>query len=92
MRDHTQPEVYRTATLVTDALVNLLNDLRPRITQPEVRASKIMNENMDVLIQILNMPHGGALSPDELAEMVLSHYVFKHKGVYNEEAAATLLA
>jgi hypothetical protein len=46
---------------------------------------------MDNLRTALDMPHGGALSPDELAEMMLTQYVYKRHGHYNEKSAAALV-
>jgi hypothetical protein len=92
MRKHTQAEVDRMADLVRDELVKLLISIGQRSTKSKVLANTIIKENLENLNNILDMPHGGALSPDELAEMVLSQYVYKRQGLYDEEAAAALMA
>lgn len=91
MEKHTEGEVYRMADLVKDELIRLLISLGQSSAKSKVLANVIIKENFENLNSILDMPHGGTLSPDELAEMVLSQYVYQRKGLCNEEAAATTL-
>lgn len=92
MRKHTQVEVHRMAELVRSEMVQILIGLGQRNVKAKVLADLIIRDNEESLRNILDMPHGGTLSPDELAEMMLSQYIYKHHGRDDEEAAAALIA
>lgn len=92
MRKHTQVEVLRMAELVRDEMTEILIGLGQQNTRARALADSIIRDYLGSLRNILDMPYGGTLSPDELAEMMLSQYVYKHHGHNEEEAAAALIA
>ena len=91
MKKHTRVEVLKMAELIQLELVELLLDLGQAKEKANVIAGTIIREGMDHLQATLDMPYGGTLSPEELAEMMLTQFVFRRHGHFNEEAAATTL-
>ncbi|MEC0140931.1 hypothetical protein P4H94_29250 [Paenibacillus macerans] len=91
MIKHTQAEVLKMAELVSSELVALLLDLGQGKEKAKVIAETIIRESMDNLRATLDMPYGGTLSPYELAEMMLTQYVYKRRGHFDEEAAAAVV-
>lgn len=91
MRKHTRAEVYSMAIFVKDAMVQLLGTMGVEFNKAHILATKIIQESIEGLNEILDMPHGGSLAPEEIAEMLLSQYVYEQQGETNEEAAAIAL-
>lgn len=89
MRKHTDSELNRTAELVWLELVDLLHRLGQSNVEARSNANAILHYNFGRLKHLLNMPHGGSLSPEELAEMLLSHHIQNRQS--GEEAAAVHL-
>lgn len=89
MRKYTDSELKRTEELVWLELVDLLHRLGQSNLEARANANTLLQYNLERLKQILNMPHGGSLSPEELAEMLLSHHI--HNCQSGEEAAAANL-
>jgi|HigsolmetaGSP11D_1036233.scaffolds.fasta_scaffold52583_1 DNA repair protein RadC len=91
MSKHTQDEIVKMAKLVKTELVSLLLDLGQEKERAKVIAESIIREGMDSLQATLDMPYGGTLPPDELAEMMLTQYVIRRQGHFSEEAAAAVI-
>jgi DNA repair protein RadC len=91
MKKHTQAEITKMVELVRSELIELLLDLGQGKEKAKVFAETIIRESMDNLQATLDMPYGGTLSPDELAEMMLTQYVYRRHGHINEEAAAAVI-
>jgi len=91
MKKHTQVEILKMTELVRSDLIELLLDLGQGKEKAKVIAETIIRESIDSLQETLDMPYGGTLSSDELAEMMLTQYVFRRHGHFNEEAAAAVV-
>jgi len=91
MKKHTRVEIIKMTELIRSDLIELLLDLGQEKETAKVIAETIIREGMDNLQVTLDMPYGGTLSPDELAEMMLTQYVIRRHGHFNEEAAAALI-
>lgn len=89
MKKHTRIEILKMAELIRADLIELLHEMGQTKDTQRI-AETILKENMTFLQKTLDMPHGGSLSPDELAEMMLAQSVERRGGHYNQEAAATL--
>ncbi len=89
MRKHTKTEVLRMTELVREELIGILIGLGHGTVKADLLADAIIKENEESFRKVLDMPHGGTLPPDELADMILSQYVYKRHGRFSEEAATT---
>ena len=71
---HSLDEIHAMSELIRIDLIELLVTLGKNQKEAEVLSREITNINITWIKEILDMPHGGTLSPNEIAEILLNQY------------------
>lgn len=78
MSKHTDEEIVGMLRLTEKSLAKYLSGKYDTITYPTDRARDLVEKFKNIIIDILDKPHGGTFAPEELAQIILSHN--KHSG------------
>ena len=88
---HSDQELEAMLILIKESLIELYGHLKlPKETSHEASANKLVKVYREEINKLLDQPHGGTLSPEEIAEIILAQELY-YNGDLHEEAAATSL-
>ena len=88
MRKHTTEEIMAMTQLIEESINELLSNL---FGESHLDARRLVKTFDYKIVEILDMPYGGTLAPEEIAQMILSE-VDLNRYFPQDEAAACSLA
>ena len=86
MKDRGSEDLEAYLEMVRDSLESTLNQLKLNLGDPVELSRELLASYRRDILEVLDMPFGGALSPGEYAEMVLLRFF---EAQPDHEAAAT---